>query len=101
MSHHSHSRKKSAIHYVYRIQSASQPDHVWIDTTSNVKARLSLHNHGKVAETREHCPWVLTFYAGFPGKNHAKHFSHFLKSDAGKAFGHKHLWGPLENHPIT
>ena len=98
MSPRASHRHGSGLHYVYRIQSVSQPDHEWIDTTSNVKARVSLHNHGKVEETREYAPWVLTFYAAFPDIGHAKHFCRFLRSEPGHAFGRKHLWGRLENH---
>ncbi len=94
MSSHS---GKSKMHYVYRLQSAEDPLKAIIDTSSNVRARFKLHNKGEVPETAAQRPWILSFYTAFPSRTRAKEFAHYLKSDSGQAFGHKHLWGPRED----
>ena len=92
-SHHEH---KSRMHYVYRLQSAEDPEKFIIDTSSNVRARYKLHNSGDIPETAAFRPWILSFYTAFPSKHRAKEFAHYLKSESGQAFGHKHLWGPRD-----
>jgi predicted GIY-YIG superfamily endonuclease len=84
--------RRSPMHYVYRLQSAEDPEKDFVDTSSNVHARLKLHNAGQVEETAGLRPWMLSFYAAFPSKRRARDFAHYLKSDSGRAFGHKHLW---------
>lgn len=78
--------------YVYRIRSIADPARDYIGVTRNVKARLSLHNSGKVEETKDAAPWELEFYAAFPSRHRAKSFAHFLKTESGQVFGRHHLW---------
>ncbi|MCC5842852.1 MAG: GIY-YIG nuclease family protein [Verrucomicrobia bacterium] len=89
---------RGKMHYVYRLQSAEDPEKTIIDTSSNVRARFKLHNSGEVPETAAHRPWVLSFYTAFPSRTRAKEFAHYLKSEAGQAFGAKHLWPSREAH---
>jgi len=80
------------MYYVYRIRSEHHPERSFIGTTRNVNKRLALHNSGQVRDTREHCPWKLSFYAAFSSKERAYEFEGFLKSPGGRKFAHKHLW---------
>lgn len=100
MPHSGHGHK-AGMHYVYLMKSVNHPDTSWVDTTSDVRRRMELHNAGQVAETRKSAPWTLVFYAAFPDRRHAKHFCHYLCSSSGKAFGHKHLWGEVPNEPLV
>lgn len=96
MSSHS---GKGKMHYVYRLQSAEDPQKTLIDTSSNVRARVKLHNEGGVPETAAFRPWILTFYSAFTSRTRAKEFAHYLKSESGKTFGRKHLWGHRDPRP--
>ncbi|MEX0888088.1 MAG: GIY-YIG nuclease family protein [Patescibacteria group bacterium] len=59
--------------------------------TSDLKARIELHNSGAVTATRLGKPWKLVWYGAFSTEKEAKDFERYLKSGSGKALAYKRL----------
>jgi predicted GIY-YIG superfamily endonuclease len=78
-------------HYVYTLQSLSQPKQIYPGQTENLQNRLKDHNAGKVLHTSKFCPWVIRSETAFKDKNRAIAFERYLKSGSGRAFLHRHL----------
>ena len=78
-------------HYVYTLQSLSQPNQIYTGRTENLQGRLNDHNAGKVPHTSKFRPWVIRSATAFKDKNRATAFERYLKSGSGRAFLHRHL----------
>jgi len=80
------------MHYVYLIESTSEPGRKYTGYTDDLRKRLRNHNAGKNASTARHGPWHLHTYLAFSTKAQALLFEHYLKSGSGHAFANKRLW---------
>ena len=78
-------------HYVYTLQSLSQPNQIYTGQTENLQNRLNDHNAGKVPHTSKFRPWVIRSATAFKDKRRAMAFERNLKSGSGRAFLHRHL----------
>ena len=78
-------------HYVYTLQSLSQPNQIYTGRTENLRGRLNDHNAGKVPHTSKFRPWVIRSATAFKDKSRAIAFERYLKSGSGRAFLHRHL----------
>ena len=80
------------MHYVYLIQSLSNPTQRYIGCTIDLKKRLNDHNMGYSSHTSKFSPWALKTYIAFETKEKAEEFEAYLKHGSGHAFAKKHLW---------
>ncbi len=80
------------MHYVYLLQSESDPDQRYTGLTSDLKARLAKHNRGEVPHTSKYRPWSLRTYISFSSREQAAQFEQYLKCGSGRAFAKRHLW---------
>ena len=80
------------MHYVYLLQSQSQPAQRYTGLTQDLKARLQNHNSGEVSHTSKFRPWTLVTYLAFSTKEQAARMERYLKSGSGPAFAARHLW---------
>ena len=78
-------------HYVYTLQSLSQPNQIYTGQTENLQNRLTDHNAGKVPHTSKFRPWVIRSATAFKDKHRAIAFERYLKTGSGRAFLHRHL----------
>jgi putative endonuclease len=86
---------KTAMVYVYLIESVYQRQQHYVGITSGLKQRLIEHNEGKSPHTRKFKPWHLVTYTGFADEQTAQAFEKYLKSGSGKTFLKRHFlrWG--------
>ncbi|MBQ4328105.1 MAG: GIY-YIG nuclease family protein [Lentisphaeria bacterium] len=77
--------------YTYILRSLSHPDQRYIDSTSDLKARLIKHNKGGVPHTAKFRPWKIESYFAFETKEKAVSFETYLKSGSGHAFAKRHF----------
>jgi len=82
------------MHYVYLIESISDPSQRYVGVTADLKSRLAEHNAGKSGHTSKHMPWRLVTYIAFSHREQAEAFERYLKSGSGHAFARKRLWSP-------
>ena len=80
------------MHYVYLLQSLSDPTQRYVGLTSDLKTRLAKHNKGDVSHTSKFLPWELRTYIAFSTREQAAEFERYLKSGSGRAFASRHLW---------
>ena len=80
------------MHYVYLIQSESNPRQGYTGYTTNLKQRMAAHNAGNSAHTAKYKPWKLISYHAFVNKHQAQAFEYYLKTGSGHAFANKRLW---------
>lgn len=80
------------MHYVYLIESESDPTRRYVGVTSDLKTRLADHNAGKSGHTSKYLPWRLVTYVAFSDQRQALAFEQYLKSGSGHAFARKRLW---------
>jgi len=80
------------MYFVYLLCSIPCPDQTYIGYTTDLKARLTSHNHGKSKHTAKYKPWELVTYTAFSEQSKALSFEKYLKSHSGKAFARKRLW---------
>ena len=80
------------MHYVYLLQSQSNPSQRYVGLTSDLRTRLAKHNNAEVPHTSKHTPWTLACYIALPTRVHARTLEHYLKSASGRAFSNKHLY---------
>lgn len=80
------------LHYVYLLESVSDPIQRYIGCTSDLKQRLTEHNAGKSPHTSKFRPWRLVTYTAFTNSEKAHAFESYLKSGSGHAFARKRLW---------
>ena len=80
------------MHYVYFLQSQSNPRQRYIGLTGDLKARLAKHNEGGVPHTSKFRPWSLRTYVAFATREQASELERYMKSGSGRAFANRHLW---------
>jgi predicted GIY-YIG superfamily endonuclease len=80
------------MHYVYLIESVSQPAVRYIGYTTDLRRRFHDHNAGKSPATKGVSPWRLRTYLAFSSKMPALRFERYLKNGSGHAFAQRHLW---------
>src|SRR5688572_22629448 len=71
--------------FVYVLQSVSQPDRQFVESTANVPARVASHNAGHSPLTASCRPWRLVTVVQFGTETSAVRFEKFLKTGAGRA----------------
>lgn len=80
------------MYYVYLIQSIAHPERKYIGYTTNIKRRLTEHNSGVVASTKDALPWEVVVCLCFEDTHKALAFEKYLKTGSGSAFAHKRFW---------
>jgi putative endonuclease len=78
-------------HFVYVLQSESQPWRYYTGLTANVQARLRKHNEGHSPHTASGAPWRVIVVLEFADEKHAVAFEKYLKSGSGCAFSKRHF----------
>jgi predicted GIY-YIG superfamily endonuclease len=78
--------------YVYLIQSISYPKEKYIGITSDLKARLKVHNKGGSPHSSKFKPWKFVVYMAFSSEEKAREFEQYLKTGSGRAFAKRHFW---------
>ena len=78
-------------HYVYILQSESNPKHYYTGLTENLDSRLKSHNSGQVPHTSKYKPWRIKTAIAFIDHKKALDFEKYLKSPSGRAFAKKRL----------
>ena len=76
-------------HYVYILQSVSDPSRQYTGLTQDLYIRLKDHNSCKVPHSRKFRPWVIETAIAFRSREKAAVFERYLKSHAGRAFARK------------
>jgi predicted GIY-YIG superfamily endonuclease len=76
--------------YVYILHSETG-GHFYVGITDDLRARLKMHNAGKVPHTSKYKPWNLKTYTAFSDESQAFAFERYLKSPSGRAFAKKRL----------
>jgi putative endonuclease len=79
------------MHYVYVLQSVSDPTQFYTGLCKDVEARLRAHNAGQSPHTSKHKPWRLLSCHWFEQPETAAAFERYLKSGSGRAFAQKRL----------
>jgi predicted GIY-YIG superfamily endonuclease len=77
--------------YVYILENLGDPERHYVGITNDLRARLKLHNAGRVTHTSKHAPWSLKTYLAFTDEAQAFAFERYLKSHSGRAFAKKRL----------
>jgi predicted GIY-YIG superfamily endonuclease len=80
------------MHYVYLLESESEPDRRYVGLTIDLRQRLQDHNAGKSSHTAKYRPWRIVTYVAFSNRSKAEAFERYLKSGSGHAFARKRLW---------
>lgn len=78
-------------HYVYMLQSLSNPENHYIGYTTDIKKRLAKHNEGGSPYTSKNKPWKIKVAIAFEDKEKALAFEKYLKTHFGRAFTSKHF----------
>jgi predicted GIY-YIG superfamily endonuclease len=78
-------------HYVYTLESLSNPNQIYTGQTQDLKQRLGEHNSGGVSHTSKFTPWRIRSATAFKSKERALAFERYLKSGSGRAFLKRHL----------
>jgi putative endonuclease len=79
------------MHYVYILQSLSEPDQYYTGLCTDVQSRLAAHNAGQSPHTSKFKPWRLLSAHYFADPRVAAEFERYLKSGSGRAFAAKRL----------
>ncbi|MGE0283899.1 MAG: GIY-YIG nuclease family protein [Rhizobiaceae bacterium] len=80
------------MHYVYLIESTSEPGRRYVGMTTDLQRRLQDHNAGKSLHTAKFGPWRIVTYIAFSETAKAERFERYLKSGSGHAFANKRFW---------
>ncbi len=80
------------MHYVYLIESKTNPAQRYVGETANVQKRLAAHNAGQSRHTSKYRPWRLVTCLAFSDVRKARDFERYLKTGSGQAFSSKRLW---------
>jgi len=78
-------------HYVYILQSPSDPTQFYTGLCTDIDARLAAHNAGQSPHTAKFKPWRLISSHFFVDPKVAVAFERYLKSGSGRAFAAKRL----------
>lgn len=79
------------MYFVYMLRSISTPNQTYIGYTTDVEARLKVHNKKSSPHTTKFAPWELEAYFGFKEEQTAHAFELYLKTYSGRAFAKKRL----------
>jgi putative endonuclease len=79
------------LHYVYILESLSDPERHYVGETADLKTRLKAHNAGKVPHTSKYVPWRVKTYVAFSDLAQSRRFERYLKTASGRAFAKKRL----------
>jgi len=82
---------KMTYHYVYILQSQTDPDRFYTGHTDNLDERLKVHNQGKCKHTSKCTPWKIKTTIAFADKQRTLEFEKYLKTASGRAFAKKRL----------
>jgi putative endonuclease len=77
---------RDGYHYVYTLESLSNPSRIYTVQTQDLKQRLRAHNSGGVPHTSKFSPWQIRSATAFKSKDRALAFERYLKSGSGRAF---------------
>ena len=77
---------------VYLIESLAVQNQRYIGITSDLEARLRVHNAGGSPHTSKYRPWKLVMHLCFQDERRALEFERYLKSGSGHAFAKKRFW---------
>ena len=77
---------------VYLIKSLAVQNQRYIGITSDLEARLRVHNAGGSPHTSKYRPWKLVMHLCFQDERRALEFERYLKSGSGHAFAKKRFW---------
>lgn len=78
------------MNYTYILLS-SKSHKFYFGSANDLRARLNLHNTGRVKSTKFGIPWKLIWYSGFSTEKEARDFELYLKTGSGKSFAYKRL----------
>jgi predicted GIY-YIG superfamily endonuclease len=78
-------------HYVYILQSESDPQRYYTGFTEDLDARLKAHNSGQVPHTRKYRPWQIKTAIAFTDLQKAIDFEAYLKTPSGRGFAKRRL----------
>lgn len=78
-------------HYVYQLNSLTNPDRHYTGLTRNLDHRLKQHNEGEVQSTANYGPWRIEIAVAFRDRAKAAAFEQYLKSHSGRAFSKRHF----------
>jgi predicted GIY-YIG superfamily endonuclease len=81
----------NGFHYVYILQSLSDPSRFYTGITADLPSRLAKHNAGQVPHTSKFRPWQIKNAFAFRDPAKARAFETYLKSASGRAFAKKHF----------
>lgn len=76
---------------VYILQSEYATNRYYTGLTSNLAARVTVHNAGGCNHTASARPWRVVVSIEFSSQEHAVRFERYLKSGSGAAFARRHL----------
>jgi putative endonuclease len=77
--------------FVYVLRSTVDSRRYYTGLTSNIAARLDVHNSGGSTHTRALRPWQLVATIEFAVEASAVAFEKYLKSGSGRAFAKRHF----------
>jgi predicted GIY-YIG superfamily endonuclease len=77
--------------FVYVLKNHESPPKYYTGLTSNVGARLRIHNAVQCIHTATHGPWSVDLVIEFPDERRAVALERYLKSGSGVAFAQRHL----------
>jgi predicted GIY-YIG superfamily endonuclease len=83
--------KADELHFVYILESVSNPGRFYVGSTTDLDRRVEEHNSGKSAHTAKFTPWKLVIYIAFSDQSKALSFECYLKSGSGRAFAKRHF----------
>ena len=78
-------------HYVYILESVSEPGSFYTGNTTDITKRLKKHNEGACPHTKKLKPWRIKNYFAFDNKKKASTFEKYLKSGSGREFARRHF----------
>ena len=76
---------------VYVLKNTEVPPRYYTGLTSDLGARLAVHNKGGCPHTAPHRPWAVDLFVKFADEERAINFEKYLKSGSGYAFAVRHL----------
>ncbi len=77
------------MHYVYVLKSIKWPNKLYIGFTKDIDKRITQHNNGETAYTKQFRPWKIIYYEAYSDKRDAEKRENQLKK-------HAKAWGQLK-----
>jgi len=78
-------------HFVYILNSESDPSRYYTGLTADMAARLRAHSAGRCAHTATGRPWRTIVVIEFADEQRAIRFERYLKSGSGCEFAVRHF----------